>query len=89
MRAVEISAPREVQAFAAGNELWLANLMGEPRRVRLARRSSGRLARLDAESFAAAARDADALDRLEQPFKGDEIELDAHAVVRAAIRLIS
>ena len=30
MRAVEISAPREIQAFAAGNELWLANLMGEP-----------------------------------------------------------
>ena len=35
MRALSVSAPREVHGFAAGNELWLANLMGEPRRVKL------------------------------------------------------
>ncbi len=34
MRAVEVSAPREIQAFAAGDDLWIVNLMGEPRRVR-------------------------------------------------------
>jgi hypothetical protein len=82
MRAVEISAPREIQAFAAGNELWLANLMGEPRRVKLDSPLSGRLARLDAANFVAASRDPDALDQLEQSFQGDQIELDAHAIVR-------
>ena len=82
MRAVEVSAPREVQAFAAGGELWLANLMGEPRRVQFSAPLKGSLARLDAESFAAATRDVDALDRLERTFEGREIELDAYAVQR-------
>ena len=82
MCAVEISSAREVQAFAAGSEVWIANLMGETRRVKLDAALSGSLARLDAESFASAARDAEALEHLEQPFFGDEIELDAHAVVR-------
>ena len=86
MRAIEISAPREVQAFAAANELWLSNLMGEPRRVRLGAELAGRLARLDVETFVTAARDADALDRLEQPFKGEEVELNSYAVVR--LRLV-
>ena len=82
MRAVEISAPREVQAFAVAEELWLANLMGEPRRVQWGAPLAGRLARLDAESFVAAARDIDALDRIEHAFSGGTIELDAYAVVR-------
>jgi hypothetical protein len=82
MRAVEISSAREVQAFAAGTEIWIANLMGETRRVKMDAPLSGSLARLDAESFRFAARDADALEHFEQPFFGDEIELDAHAVVR-------
>ena len=85
MRAVEISAPREMQAFAAANELWLGNLMGEPRRVRLSAELAGRLARLDAETFVTASGEADALDRLEHSFKGDELELDAYAVVRLRI----
>ena len=42
----------------------------------------GRLARLDAESFVAAAEHPDALDRLERPLPGDEFELDAYAVAR-------
>jgi hypothetical protein len=82
MRALDISAPREVQAFAAGKELWLANLMGEPRRVRPSAPLPGGLARLDAQSFEQAMRDVDALDRLERPFAGGEIELDAYAVAR-------
>jgi len=85
MRAVEISAPREMQAFAAANELWLANLMAEPRRIRLGAELAGRLARLDAETFVTASGEADALDRLEHSFKGDELELDAYAVVRLRI----
>jgi D-apionolactonase len=82
MRALEISAPREIQGFSAANELWLANLMGEPRRVRLGAVASGHMASLDAESFVVATQDADALGRLEHPFKGDEIEFDAYAVIR-------
>ncbi len=82
MRGLEISAPREIQGFSAANELWLGNLTGEPRRVKLGAATSGLLARLDAESFVAATQDVDALDHLERPFEGDEIELDAHAVFR-------
>ena len=70
MRAVEISAPREIQAFAAGNELWLANLMGEPRRVKLTAAMAGRIARLDAESFSPRSQDPDALDRLQAAVRG-------------------
>ncbi len=85
MRAVEISAPRELQAFAAGNELWLANLMGEPKRAALDAALTGGLALLDAESFVAAMREPDALDRLEHPFAGAEVELDAYAVARLRV----
>ena len=58
MRRVDISAPREIQAIAAsgegGDEIWLANLMGEARRVSLhARSTAGRIAFLDADSFVA------------------------------------
>ena len=70
------------KAFAAGTEVWIANLMGDTRRVKIDATISGRIARLDAESFPSATGDVDAFDRLEQPFTGDEIELDAHAVVR-------
>ncbi len=86
MRALAISAPREVQGFAAGDEIWLANLMGETRRLKLGAAVSGSLARLDAESFVAATQQTDALDRLARPFSGDEIELDAYAVARINLR---
>ena len=82
MRAVEISAPRNVQAFAAGNELWLANLTAEPQRVKVDAGLSGSLAPLDAASFRAAMHDPDTLDHSKTPFGGDEIELDAYAVAR-------
>ena len=85
MRDIQISAPREVQAFAGADELWLANLMGEPRRVRFGAALAGELARLDAESFAAAVRAPDALDRLAQPFRGEKVDLDAYALVRLRI----
>jgi D-apionolactonase len=82
MRALRVSAPREIHGFAAANELWLANLMGEPRRGKLNATMSGRIGVLDAESFVTAAEHPDALDRLERPFAGDEFELDAYAVAR-------
>jgi hypothetical protein len=82
MRALAVSAPREIQAFCAGEELWLANLTGDRRRVKLAHRLSGSAATLDAESFVAAAEHPDALNRLARPYAGDQIDLDAYAVVR-------
>jgi hypothetical protein len=82
MHAAQISAPREIQAFAAGRDLWIVNLMGEPRRVRVQAAQMETLARLDANSFVAASQDPDALDRLQEPFAGEELELDAYACVR-------
>ena len=82
MRAVDVSAPREIQAFAAGDDLWIVNLTGEPRDVRLVGAGATKLARLDAETFVAATQSADALDQLQQPFAGDELALGAYACVR-------
>ena len=82
MRSVEISAPREIQAFAAGGELWIANLTGEPRRVRVEAAGAAQAAWLDADSFVAAAQGDDALDKLQRPFTGGELELAAYACAR-------
>jgi D-apionolactonase len=87
LRRVNISAPREIQAIAAttesGEEIWLANLTGNARRVNLhAGSTAGRISVLDAESFVAATKSPDALDRLAKPLKQFEIELDAYAVAR-------
>jgi D-apionolactonase len=82
MRALSVSAPREVQGFAAANEVWLANLTGESQRVNLSGVRPDRLATLDAESFLNATKTPDALDRLERHFAGDTFELDAYAVAR-------
>jgi D-apionolactonase len=82
MRALSVSAPREVQGFAAANEVWLANLTGEPQRVNLSGMRPDRLALLDAKSFVDATKTPNALDRLERHFAGDAFELDAYAVAR-------
>jgi hypothetical protein len=87
MRRVDISAPREIQAIAAsggdGEEIWLANLVGETKRVSLhARSTTGRISFLDADSFVAATASPDALDRAAKPITKFEIELDAYAVAR-------
>jgi len=87
LRRVNVSAPREIQAIAAsresGEEIWLANLMGEARRVNLhARSTAGRISVLDAASFVTATKSPDAMDRLAKPLKEFEIELDAYAVAR-------
>ena len=88
-RGAEVSAPREVQALAfeteaGGTELWIANLMGEERRIRLdgLDGASMRVAILDEESFVAGAGDPDALDGVERSASSDRIELRPYAVAR-------
>ena len=91
-RATEVSMPREVQALAfeteaAGLELWLANLMGEERRIRLdvSGGESMRVAILDEDSFVACAGDPDALDGVESSIDGDRLELRPHAIARCRV----
>ena len=89
--ATEVSVPREIQALAfeteAGLELWLANLMGEERRVRLEGLGAAtmRMALLDEESFVACAGDPDALDGVERSVSGDRLELRPYAVARCRV----
>jgi hypothetical protein len=87
MLRTEISSPREVQAFAAssqrGEEIWLANLTGESKRVALhTALTAGRVSYLDAGNFVALADFDDALDKLAKPYSGGDVELDAYAVAR-------
>ena len=88
-RATEVSAPREVQALAfetgtGGTELWIANLMGEERRIRLDGLGGDtmRVAVLDEESFVAGAGDPDVLDSVERSASSDRLELQPYAVAR-------
>jgi len=90
-RATEVSVPREVQALAfetdAGLELWVGNLMGEERRVRLEGLGGGtmRVAALDEESFVAGSEDPDVLDGVERPASSARIELAPYAVARCRV----
>ena len=87
-RATEVSAPREMQALAfetdGGLDLWLANLMGEDRVVRLEGLggADARVAVLDEESFVAGAGDPDVLDSVERSASGSRLELGPYAVAR-------
>ena len=66
-----------------GVRLWLANLTPAPVTVVLeGAPSAGTIATVDAEGFAALARDPDGLDRRARPLEGPEIALDAYAVAR-------
>ena len=92
LRATVVSTPREVQALAfgteaGGTELWLANLMGGERRIRLDGLGSDtmRVAVLDEESFVACSGDPDALDGAERSAPGDRIELRPYAVARCRV----
>lgn len=83
-----VSAPRDVQAVGvrAGDsvELWLVNLTGTPREVRLegAAPRSGTLALLDEDSFETLCRDPEALPRLGRPTALDSIALPPYAVAQ-------
>jgi D-apionolactonase len=89
LRKVSIDAPREVQALAVEkggkSEIWIANLTGEPMKVRIGGISSAKAAFLDASNFIEAAMDAEHLDRLSATINSDAIELDAYAVMRLLI----
>ena len=87
LRRIEISAPREIQAIAASaphaEEIWLANLTGETRRVSLhANGASGRISFLDADGFVASTKDPDALERSARAMTQSEIELGSYAIAR-------
>ena len=91
-RAAEVSAPREVQCLAFETEagvleLWLANLMGEERRIRLDGLGGGamRLAVLDEESFVASAGDPDVLDSMERSASSSFLDLRPYAVARCRV----
>ena len=91
-RVTEVSVPREVQALAfetnAGLDLWIANLMGEDRRVRLngLGGASMRVAVLDEESFVACAGDPDTLDGVETSASDNGLDLRPYAVARCRVR---
>lgn len=80
LHAVEISAPRNVQALAAAKngrtELWIANLTGEPLAVDVGRRfKNATAAILDAATFT---------DGFSKPnrLKSQTVSLDAYAICR-------
>ena len=88
MRALDISAPRDIQGLCVERSdgrstLWLANLTGETREVALdpafARAS---LATLDAENFVAATKSASALDKETKLLASSRIALGPYAAVR-------
>ena len=89
--ATTVSRPREVQALAyetaAGQELWLANLMGEERRIHLEGFGGGamRVAILDEDSFIACASDTNALDNRETGARRDMVTLQPYAVARCKL----
>ncbi len=87
-RATEISVPRDVQALAFetsdGFQLWLANLVAEPRAVSVGGvdLAGGRVAMLDASTFEACARGAEGFERAEEIHRGGAVNLAPFAVAR-------
>ncbi len=90
-RASEISAPRDVQALALeapdGLQLWLANLLPEPRVVGVegVDLAGGRVAMLDASTFEACARGPEGLQRAEAIHRGGTLTLAPFAVARVRL----
>ncbi len=89
----ESSSPRVVQALAVqsdeGIELWLANLSGETRRIRLSgtSASAARASLLEEACFDDAVAAADAFDAAEHELALDDLSLAPYAVAR--LRLAS
>jgi len=78
---------RNLQVVAAeregAREIWLANLTGDNTEVSLgAELGDARMFTLDADSFAAAAAEPDAAERMAQPFSGTRLQLGPYAVAR-------
>jgi hypothetical protein len=66
---------------ADGEEIWIANLTGEPRRVTI-EPSPARARMLDAAAFVAAAGDPEMMDKGGMALGGSTLELDAYALAR-------
>ncbi len=87
-RTTVVSEPRAVQALAfgaeaGGVELWIANLTGDPQRVRLVGLDGDvGVAVLDEDSFVAGTEDPDVLDRVERTASDGYLELPCYAVAR-------
>jgi D-apionolactonase len=88
-RISEISAPRDVQALAfetaEGIELWLANLLAEPRAVAVEGMAlaGARVTLLDESTFEACASGPEGFERGESTYRGgDVLTLTPFAVAR-------
>jgi D-apionolactonase len=87
-RVTEISAPRDVQAMAFetsdGIELWLANLLAEPRSAAVEGidLAGARIAVLDASTFEASASGPEGFERGESTYRGGYFTLAPFAVAR-------
>ena len=87
-RTTEVSAPRDVQALAFetsdGIELWLANLLGEPRAVAVEGidLAGARITVLDESTFEACASGPEGFERGETSYRGGDLTLAPFAVAR-------
>jgi hypothetical protein len=87
-RVTEISAPRNVQAMAFetsdGIELWLANLLAEPRAAAVEGidLAGARIAVLDASTFEASASGPEGFESGESTYRGGHFTLAPFAVAR-------
>jgi hypothetical protein len=87
-RTTEVSAPRDVQALAFetsnGIELWLANLLAEPRGVAVEGLdlAGARIAVLDESTFEACASGPEGFERGESSYRGGALMLAPFAVAR-------
>jgi hypothetical protein len=89
LRAVELSASSSVQAIAAETDdsvvtVWLANLTGNEVSCRIDAEISG-CAVLDEASFAAAAKNPNAMGELRQPKDGRKVVLGPYAITRLTL----
>ncbi|MET1026865.1 MAG: hypothetical protein ABWY00_06835 [Dongiaceae bacterium] len=89
LRKLDVSTPSQIQGIAAeradGTEIWLANLTGAEKTVRL-KADEIDIALLDADTFRQASEVTDALDRWAKNEHGREIRLSPYAVARIRMR---
>jgi D-apionolactonase len=83
---VTCTPAREVQALAAdapgGREIWIANLMGEPRQLVLPGGITGDVSVLDADSFTEASARPDFMDHATRTLDDSPVSLSPYAVAR-------
>ena len=86
--AVNSADPRNIQALAwhsaSGTEVWITNLSGDPKTVRLdgIPTAGTTIAQLDESTFETCAAGPSGLDTIERPFAGDTLDLGPYATAR-------